>query len=259
MAWTWEPDTFAAHWFSEGNDRMPAPLRYRSRFPTLDGFDAHRDAVRAAHDAEERERIALLVHTLAHCDMRIEILCGSVKHRGGDGSTRKDLRLVGARTHAHAAVLSQTAVHGTDSDIRAQLVRADQLPAVLAAALPPCEPGRDKPVTFDLGDVKPAAPTGYVPDTDPRNPRQQFSQLARRPADGGGHAILRLGNFHAAHNRHRALQWFDITSDGRYLEQRNRTHLELRPATAQGFTAVFAGWIEQAQRILREMADDAAY
>lgn len=257
MAWTWDPDTFAAHWFDEGNDRMPAPLRYRSRFPTAGGFEAHCAAVRAGVDIDERERIDLLVHTLAHCDMRIEILFGSVKHRGGDGRTRKDLRVVGARTHGHAVVLSQTAVRGVDSDIRAQLVRADQLPAAVAAALPPCDPGRDKPVTFDLADVKPGR--DGVPDTDPRSPRRKFAQLARRPADGGGHAILRLGDFHADHNRHRALQWFDITGDGRYLEQRNRTHLEIRPATAQGFTAVFTGWIEQAQRVLRERADDIRY
>ncbi|MFD4403333.1 ESX secretion-associated protein EspG [Nocardia sp. NPDC058499] len=257
MAWTWEPDTFAAHWFDEGNDRMPAPLRYRSRFPTVGGFEAHRAAVRAGADIDERERIGLLVHTLTQCDMRIEILFGSVKHRGGDGHTRKDLRVVGARTYAHAVVLSQTAVRGEDSDIRAQLLRADQLPAALAAALPPCEPGRDKPATFDLADVKPAE--GHFADTDPRSPRRKFAQLARRPADGGGRAILRLGNFHAPHNRYRALQWFDITGDGRYLEHRNRTHLEFRSATAQSFTAVFTGWIEQAERALREEADEAAY
>ncbi len=258
MAWTWEPDTFAAHWFDEGNDRMPAPLRYRSRFPTVGGFEAHRAAVRAGADTDERERIGLLVHTLAHCDMRIEIRFGSVKHRGGDGHTRKDLRVVGARTYAHAVVLSQTAVRGEDSDIRAQLLRADQLPAALAAALPPCEPGRDKPVTFDLADVQAAKEAGFsVQDT--RSPRGRFAQLARRPADGGGQAILRLGNFHAAPNRHRVLQWGDFTGDGRYVEQRNRTHLELRPATAQGLIAIFAGWIDQAERTLREEAEDAYY
>lgn len=256
MAWTWDPDTFAAHWFDEGNDRMPTPLRYRSRFATIDEFEAHRAAVRAGGDTEEQERIRLLVHTLARCDMRIEILFGSVRYRGGDGRTRKDLRVVGARTYTHAVVLSQTALRGEDSDIRAQLLRADQLPAALAAAIPPCEPGRDKPATFDLADVKPSGDTGYVA-ADSRNPRRRFEQLTRRPADGGGQAILRLGDFHAAHNRHRALQWFDVTGDGRYVEQRNRTHLELRPASTRGFGAVFAGWIDQAERMLREKADDA--
>ncbi|WP_063062262.1 ESX secretion-associated protein EspG [Nocardia sienata] len=257
MAWTWEPDTFAAHWFDEGNDRMPTPLRYRSRFATIDEFEAHRAAVRAVGDIDEQERIRLLVQTLAQCDMRIEILFGSVKHRGGDGRTRKDLRVVGARTYAHAVVLSQTAIRGEDSDIRAQLLRADQLPAALAAAVPPCEPGRDKPATFDLADVKPAEDSRYAADLT--SARRRFEQLARRSADGGGHAILRLGNFHAAHNRHRALQWCDITGDGRYVEQRNRTHLELRPASTKGFGAVFAAWIEQAERTLRENADDAYF
>ncbi|MEV3964832.1 ESX secretion-associated protein EspG [Nocardia sp. NPDC050193] len=257
MAWTWEPDTFAAHWFDEGNDRMPTPLRYRSRFATIDEFEVHRAAVRAGGDIDEQERIRLLVHTLAQCDMRIEILFGSVKHRGGDGRTRKDLRVVGARTYAHAVVLSQTAVRGEDSDIRAQLLRPDQLPVALAAAVPPCVPGRGKPTTFDLADVRPAET--IHPSADSRSPRHLFQQLARRPADGGGQAILRLGNFHAAHNRHRALQWFDIAGDGRYVEQRNRTHLELRPASTEGLGAVFAAWIEQAERTLRENADDAYF
>ncbi|MEU4315079.1 ESX secretion-associated protein EspG [Nocardia sp. NPDC024068] len=256
MAWTWDPDTFAAHWFDDGNDRMPAPLRYRSRFLTMDEFEAHCAAVRDGGDSDDRERIGLLVHTLAHCDMRIEILFGSVVHRGGDGRTRKDLRVVGARNSTYAVVLAQTAVRGVDGDIRAQLLRSDQLPAALAAAIPPCEPGRDKPVTFDLADVKPEPDTGYSADSGPGSTRQRFRQLARRPTDGGGHAILRLGDLHAAHNRYRALQWFDITGDGRYVEQRNRTHLELRPASAQGFGAVFTAWIDQAQRALRADADD---
>lgn len=259
MAWTWDPDTFAAHWFDEGNDRMPTPLRYRSRFATMDQYEAHRAAVRAGGDIDEQERIRLLVHTLRNCDMRIEILFGSVKHRGGDGQTRKDLRMVGARTYAHAVVLSQTALRGEDSDIRAQLLRADQLPAALAAGIPPCEPGRDKPVTFDLADVQAAKEAGYSAQYDTRSPRGRFAQLARRQVDGGGQAILRLGNFHAAHNRHRALQWGDFTGDGRYVEQRNRTHLELRPATTQGLSAIFAGWIDRAERTLREEAEDAYY
>ncbi|MGW0178653.1 ESX secretion-associated protein EspG [Nocardia sp. NPDC003345] len=257
MAWTWEPDTFAAHWFDEGNDRMPAPLRYRSRFPTIDEFEAHRAVVRAGGDIDEQERIRLLVHTLAHCDMRIEVIFRSVVYRGGDGHTRKDLRLVGARTHTHAVVLGQTAVGDRDSDIRAQLLRADQLPAALAAAIPPCEPGRDKPATFDLADVKPSQHTARSVDSG--SPRGRFEQLARRPADGGGHAILRLGDLHAAPSRFRAMQWFDITGDGRYVEQRTRTHLELRPASPRGFGAGFAAWIDQAERTLRETADDVSY
>ncbi|MFI5718033.1 ESX secretion-associated protein EspG [Nocardia sp. NPDC051750] len=259
MTWTWDPDTFAAHWFDPGRDRMPSPLRYRSRFPTVGGLEAHGAAVRAGLDIDERERIALLVHTLEHCDMRIEIRFGSVKHRGGDGRTSKDLRLVGARTHSHAVVLSQTAVHDTDSDIRAQLLRADQLPTAVAAGIPPCEPGRDKSATFDLSDIGPAEESGYVAHTDPRSPRRRFQELVARPRDGAGRAVLRLGNFLAPHRRHRALQWFDFTGDGRYVEQRNRTHLEFRPATASGFASIFAGWIDHATRTLQDIEDDARY
>ncbi|TLG11500.1 ESX secretion-associated protein EspG [Nocardia cyriacigeorgica] len=259
MAWTWEPDTFAAFWFDEGNDRMPPPLRYRSRFDTIGAYEAHCAAVRASYDQDERERIELLKHTLSKCDMRVEIFFGSKAHRGGDGRTRKDLRIVGARNYSYAAVLSQTAIGEQFGDIRAQLIRADQLPAALTASIPPCQPGRERPATFDLQDLKPGSDTGYFGDDSRRRERERFERLALRPADGGGNAILRLGNFHAAHNRHRGLQWYDISGDGRYLEQRSRTHLDVRPANPQDFTSTFTRWIEDGVRVLREQEEDSFF
>ncbi|WP_280233992.1 ESX secretion-associated protein EspG [Nocardia cyriacigeorgica] len=259
MAWTWEPDTFAALWFDDGNDRMPPPLRYRSRFPTLGGYDAHCAAVNAQYRGDERERIDLLKHTLANCDMRVEIFFGSKAHRGGDGRSRKDLRIVGARNYSYGAVLSQTAIGEDFGDIRAQLIRADQLPAALAASIPPCSPGRERPATFDLQDLKPHSDTGYFGDDARSRERERFDRLALRPADGGGNAILRLGNFHAAHSRFRAMQWYDITGDGRYLEQRNRTHLDVRPAEPKDFTSAFTRWIEDGVRTLREKEEDAYF
>ncbi|MBF6425655.1 ESX secretion-associated protein EspG [Nocardia cyriacigeorgica] len=259
MSWTWEPDTFAAFWYDDGNDRMPSPLRYRSRFPTREGYEEHCAAVRARYSGEERERIELLKHTVSSCDMRVEIFFGSVAHRGGDGRTRKDLRIVGARNYSYAAVLSQTAFGEDYGDIRAQLIRADQLPQALTAAIPPCAPGKEPRATFDVQDLKPAADSGYFVDNARNSARERFDRLARRPADGGGNAILRLGNFHAPHSRFRAMQWYDITGDGRYLEQRNRTHLEVRPWNAQDVTKAFSSWIEDGVRVLREQEEDSYF
>ncbi|WP_280498852.1 ESX secretion-associated protein EspG [Nocardia cyriacigeorgica] len=259
MAWTWEPDTFAALWYDEGNDRMPPPLRYRSRFATINAFEAHRAAVRAQYTGDERERIELLKHTLANCEMRIEIFFGSKVHRNSDGRTRKDLRIVGARNYSYAVILSQTAIGEEFGDIRAQLIRADQLPTALTASIPPCSPGSERPAQFDLQDLKPPSDTGYFGDDAHTRERQRFERLALRPADGGGNAILRLGNFHAPHSRFRAMQWYDITGDGRYLEHRNRTHLDVRPAQPQDFTSAFSRWLDDGVRTLREKEEDAYF
>ncbi|MEV0294774.1 ESX secretion-associated protein EspG [Nocardia sp. NPDC050710] len=257
MAWTWDLDTFAALWFNEGNDRMPSPLRYRSRFATLDELEAHQSAVRAGYRGEERTRIDLLVHTVASCDMRFEIICSTVSYKGSDGKTPKHRRMVGARNAHYAALLHQTGTHDEFGDIHARLVDPDQLPAALAGALPPCKPGSQPRATFHVDELKPS--TGYKVDNARNSSRERFDRLARRPADGGGQAILRLGTFHAQPNRHRALQWYDITGDGRYVEHRDHTYLDIRPGTPQDLTATFASWMDQAMQQLRAREADAWY
>ncbi len=252
MTWTWDPDTFAAHWFDDANDQMPAPLRYRSRFPTLEGLDAHRAAVRAGADPDERDRINLLVHTVSRCELRIEVTGSTVRHYQGNGTTHKQYRIIGARTTQHAAVLFQTAIGDTFSDIRADLLRPEHLPAALAAAVPPCAPGTWRPETFHIDDVKPpvAQQNNHFATDDRNSPHARFHRLARRPADGAGHAVLRLGDYHAPPSRHRHAQWYDLTNDGRYLEQRNATHVDVRPATPQTLPALFTTWLDQATRSL---------
>lgn len=252
MTWLWDPDTFGAHWFDARNDRMPAPLRYRSRFPTLEGLEAHRSAVRARCGAEERERIDLLVRTVSACEMRIEIIGSTVRYHRSDGRTQKQYRVVGAIGNRYAATLYQTAIHGEYGDIRAELLRPEQLPAALAHAIPPCEPGAQRPDTFHLGDLAPTG--GYLAQDDRNAPSARFHRLARRPADGGGHAILRLGDYHAPPSRHQFAQWYDITGDGRYIEQRNSTHLSVGPATPRALTDIFSAWLDRATYHLRASA-----
>lgn len=254
MTWTWDPDTFGTHWFGDANDRMPAPLRYLSRFPTLEESDAHRSGVRARCGVDERERIDLLVHTVSRCDLRIEIIGSTLRHYRGDGRTQKQYRVVGALTAHHAAVLFQTALHGEFGDIRADLLRPEHLPTALAAAVPPCDPGRQPPETFHVRDVEPRAvrSDSYPADDNHNSGRARFGRYADRPVDGGGHAVLRLGDYHARPDRYRFLQWRDVTDDGRYIEQRNSTHVEIRPTTPQILGGIFTTWIELATRRLRE-------
>ncbi|MEU8894248.1 ESX secretion-associated protein EspG [Nocardia sp. NPDC048505] len=250
MVWTWDPDTFGANWFNEGNDRMPAPLRYTSRFPTMEELEDHRRAVRAGYDADERRRIDLLMHTVARCDMRVEIIGSSVRHKNSDGRTQKQYRIVGARTPEYAAVLRQMGFPGEYGDITGHLVRPEQLPAALTAAIPACAPGKHRPDTFNHYDLKPQP--GYMVDNSRNSPLERFQRLTRRPTDGGGQAILRLGNFHARPTRHQAMQWYDMSGDGRYLELRTPTHLDIRPAAPPLFTDVFTGWLDQARHYLLE-------
>jgi hypothetical protein len=254
MTWNWDPDTFATHWFTEANDQMPAPLRYRSRFPTLEELDAHRVAVRASCDSDERQRIGLLMHTVSRCDMRVEIIGSTVRHHQGDGTTHKQYRIVGAYTSHYAAVLFQTAMHGEFGDIRADLLRPASLPAAISAAIPQCVPGTAPPSTFHLDDVKPptAPQSSYFADDSRGVEHRRFRRIADRPMDGGGHAVLRLGDYHARPNRHRFIQWFDIAGDGRYVEQRNSTHLDIRSTTPEKFTGIFASWIDSAVARLRQ-------
>ncbi|MGY0503337.1 ESX secretion-associated protein EspG [Nocardia sp. FBN12] len=254
MTWNWDPDTFATHWFSDANDLMPDPLRYRSRFATREGLDAHHAAVRASCDSDERGRINLLMHTISQCEMRVEIIGSTVRHYRGDGTTHKQYRIVGAYTAHYAALLFQTAMNDEFGDIRAELLRPESLPAAITAAIPPCTPGTARPETFHVDDIKPppAAANGYFADDRRIAEHRRFRRLADRPADGGGHAILRLGNYHARSDRHRFIQWYDITGDGRYIEQRNSTHLDIRPVAPQNLTGVFTAWIDTAARRLRE-------
>ncbi|MFD3706257.1 ESX secretion-associated protein EspG [Nocardia sp. NPDC058658] len=254
MTWNWEPDTFATHWFNEANDQMPAPLRYRSRFPTLEELDAHQAAVRASCGTDERQRIDLLMHTVSRCDMRVEIIGSTVRHHQGDGTTHKQYRIVGAHTNHYAAVLFQTAMNGEFGSIRADLLSPENLPAAIVAAIPPCTPGTASPETFHLDDVKPptAQPASYFADDHRGTEHSRFRRVMDRPTDGGGHAVLRLGDYHARPERHRFIQWRDITGDGRYVEQRNSTHLDIRPATPGKLTAIFTSWIDSAVARLRQ-------
>ncbi|MFC9896626.1 ESX secretion-associated protein EspG [Nocardia sp. NPDC127579] len=250
MSWLWDLDAFATHWYNDRNDRMPTPLRYRSRFPFRDDQYDYQAKVRAELVGEERERVALLVHTVSHCELRIEIR-GTTRER--QGGPARDYRVVGAQNQQWAAVLCQVGSGEDFGAVRATLLPAQQLPAALTASILGCAPGKQARATFHLDDLKP--PTGYTQSAN--TPRARFERMVVHPTTGGGHAILHLGNYHAPRTTSRAARWYDLADDGRYLEQRNRTHLDIRPATPAEHTAMFTRWIDQATTHLRARADEA--
>ncbi|MGI5219905.1 ESX secretion-associated protein EspG [Nocardia sp. CA-290969] len=248
--WIWEPDDFAALWYRDGIDRFPRPLRYLSRYKTRNPYEAHAAEVRARYDRDEHEMIRRTLHTLIDADLRIEI-------RGSSTATTKggvrEYRVVGARDSRYGMLLAQSAIDGTDGPVHAHLFAAEQLPKRLAGMLPACDPGREAPGTFHIDDL------GTDRDQQQslrRGPGEQYRRLARRPADGGGGAGLRVGSILDRPAPWYRFQWYDITGDGRYLEKRTREHVSVRPAGARDIAAGFAEWIDRALSRIREDEPD---
>ncbi|MFI6172974.1 ESX secretion-associated protein EspG [Nocardia sp. NPDC051052] len=253
--WTWEPDDFAAFWFSAAVDRFPRPLHFRSRFTNAEAFHTHRISVRERNNAEEMEKIELAVHTLTTSDIRIEILGGTTRH--SDSHNRmKEYRIVGARNLHHAVVLRQTATDGEDGPIRLSLCRTETLAAGIVRLIPPCPPGADAPATFHCRDVD-QRDDNYFEDVAHNAPREQYQRLVGRPADGGGSAGLLVGSILGRPPALTTIRWYDITDDGRYTEQRTVEHITVRPSTPAALSSLFTAWIDKAAQRLQEDAADA--
>ncbi|MGQ4614751.1 ESX secretion-associated protein EspG [Nocardia sp. R7R-8] len=243
--WTWTPDDFAALWFGDAHDRMPGPLRYTSRFAFRDDFATHRTAVRNSYSPDELDEINAAFHTLGTSDLRIEILGGTCKHKNSTGRDDvREYRIIGARTNDRAVVLSQAGNQHDHGPIRLRIVPADHLPARLVNAIPPCQPGSEKPATFHPDDLTPRRNT-YLQDNARNTPREQYQRLLHRPLDGGGTAVLITAPLHTHTKPTKLLQWHDISSDGRYTEHRS-SHITVRPTTPADLTTHFTTWITKA-------------
>lgn len=242
--WVWEPDDFAALWYSEGIDRFPRPLHLLSKFRTLEEYEANRTRVRATLGQDELIRLAL--HTLTFGQFRVEIKGAST---ATDQGALRQYRIVGAQHHQHAVVLAQATVDEVDGPIHARLFPADQLPQRLSARIPTCQPGGHPVLAVPAAELQaPPGPQSYAK----RTPREQFEALARRPIDGSGHASLFVGHILDRPAPWYTTQWIDVTSDGRYLVVRTPERVTVRPATTPDLTAGFTGWIDRTHRRLRE-------
>ncbi|MGQ4617301.1 ESX secretion-associated protein EspG [Nocardia sp. R7R-8] len=249
--WTFEPDDFAALWYSDANDRFPNPLHYCSRFQLRDEFAAHRTVVRARYPADELEQIQLALHTLTTSDLRIEILGGTTKHKAGDGSVRM-YRIVGAANPYDAVTLFQAATGDQDGVIVVRLHRREDLPSFLVKSIPASAPGKQPPATFHPDDLR--RDGSYLEDVARNTPRERYQRLVQRPADGGGSASLITGAVNTLSRPWNVLQWYDIAGDGRYTELRGR-HVSVYPTTPADLVTRFTAWIDAADRRLREDRD----
>ncbi|MFD3506760.1 ESX secretion-associated protein EspG [Nocardia sp. NPDC058666] len=244
--WVWASDDFAALWYSDGIDRFPRPLHYQSRFHYVEDYESHRAHVLAALDQDESELIRLALHTLTFGQLRIEIRGGSTATNPG---TMREYRIVGAQNGQHGVVLAQAIVNGVDGPIHGRLFPSEHLPKRLAERVPRCTPGRQVPISVDVLDVESgAAHQSYAR----RSPREEYEALTRRPIDGSGQARLLVGHILDRPEPWYTTQWVDLSDDGRYLQRRTRDRITVRPAVADDLSVGFAGWIERAQRRLRE-------
>ncbi|MEU4315595.1 ESX secretion-associated protein EspG [Nocardia sp. NPDC024068] len=253
--WTWEPDDFAALWYSDAYDRFPSPLRYTSRFAFNDEARAHRIAVRERYSPEERAVIQVALDTLGTSGLQIAIFGGTAAHKRSTGrGDIRNYRVVGARTENHAVTMSQAGSAADFGSIQVRLFRPEQLAARLVAALPGCAPGAAEPATFHPADIE--SRKEQFEDPQRARARDRYRKLLRREADGGGCAVLRIGRFDAETEPVRGLEWHDITGDGRYTEQRG-THVTVRPATPAEFTRHFSSWLDLAWQRWEEQRAEA--
>ncbi|MFC6009467.1 ESX secretion-associated protein EspG [Nocardia lasii] len=243
--WVWEPDDFASLWYHDGIDRFPRPLHFLSRYQSLDDYQAHRTRVLAALDPDEHELIRLALHTLTFGQLRIEIRGGSTASVPG---SMREYRIVGAQNGLHGVTLAQAIVDRVDGPIHGRLFPADQLARRLAARVPHCRPGGHAPITVDVADLDAPTLRSYAR----RSPAEAYTALKQRPIDGGGRAELLVGHILDRPDPWYTTQWIDLTGDGRYLQRRTDNRITVRPAVADDLTVGFTGWIERAQRRLRE-------
>ncbi|WP_028477391.1 ESX secretion-associated protein EspG [Nocardia sp. CNY236] len=252
-AWTLDPDDFAALWYGDANDRFPNPLHYHSRFGLRDEFDAHRITVRERYPFDELEHIELAMHTLSTSTVRIEILGGTTKHKGNDGSVRI-YRIVGATNVYHSVTLFQSASGGNDGAIRIEISSPEELAARLVRLIPECLPGAHPAATFHPEDLR-FQTNSYFEDVARNTPRERYQRLLGRPADGGGSAGLLTGSVNSVSAPQNVLQWRDITDDGRYTEVTG-AHITVSPTTPADLVNRFTAWIDEATQ---RMADDETF
>ncbi len=250
-SWMLDPETFAAHWYNDANDRFPRPLNYLSRYRTEDEFTQFRSRVRADMQRDDREEIDLAMRILATAPIRVEILGCTVKHHASTGSDdSKEYRIVGACDHQLAVLAVQGGRSDEYGDIRLRVFAGDQMPTQLAAAIPACKPGRQPPVTFHADDLEPRA-GAYFDDAPGDSSREKYHRLLGTRGDGYGLARLLVGPPQSAADHSGVLRWFDVTEDGRYLESRG-THVAVRPGTRDELITRFTGWVDRARRLLSE-------
>ncbi|GGK50766.1 ESX secretion-associated protein EspG [Nocardia camponoti] len=248
--WVWDTDDFAALWYTDGIDRFPRPLHYRSRYQSQDDIDAHRErfigGLAATVGDDERERIALAIDIVRNGELRIEIRGGSTATQQG---RLREYRVLGVRAGQRAVILAQSIVDEVDGAVHVRLINSDSLARRLAEHVPACAAGSREPIAVETADLRsPVVQLSYVG----RSPVEQFRALTAQPVEGSGDARLFAGHILDRANGWYRTQWVDVAGDGRYLSRDTGTRIEVRPADSATLTTGFTGWIDRAHHRLRD-------
>lgn len=221
--WTLPAEDFAALWFGPANDRMPFPLRFRSRFPYADEYEAHRNKTRDAFSAEKFEDLHHALRILAEPRARIEVY-------GRRGPQQEDLRILGCVGGRPGVVVAQH-----QGDITLQLVGAEKVAGLVVDRLPEAGPGNQRVQRFAKSALADDAP--FVMRTDGVSEKAQYAKLVQRPRESEGTLSVYVGPRHGDQRLTNVVRWFDITGDGRYLETRTRDTIEVKPASRNDILA----------------------
>ncbi|MFD4457000.1 ESX secretion-associated protein EspG [Nocardia sp. NPDC058480] len=250
--WTFDPDDFAIHWYSDAVDRFPRPLHYTSRFPYQEEFDNHRAKLLDSYPRDELIMIRRAIDTATSATFRIQISGSTTKTRD---NTTAAYRVHATRNDFQAVVISQINRDGTDGPITVHLGRPDDLPHELINCLPKASPGTHPATTFHTSDLSPRRDT-YFEDVAHNSPSERARRFFNRPTDGRGRAALYLGTVLERPEPHHSTEWHDFTDDGRYTITRLHNDLNVKPATPQGQASQLGQWIDAAVRLNQPDMDD---
>lgn len=255
--WTFDPDDFAIHWYSDAVDRFPRPLHYTSRFPYQEEFDNHRAKLLDSYDRDELIMIRRAIDTATSATFRIQISGSTTKTRD---NTTAAYRVHATRNDFQAVVLSQINRNGVDGHITVHLGRPEDLPHNLINCLPKVGPGTYPPATFHTRE-RGVQRESYFEDVARNSPSEQFRRLMNRSTDGGGTAALYLGGILDRPKPEDSIEWRDFTDDGRYTISRDHGDMNVKPAAPQDQASQLRRWIDAAVRrdqpALDEEYDDA--
>ena len=234
LTWTLPAEDFAALWFGPANDRMPFPLRFRSRFPLADEYEAHRNKTRDAFAADKFEDLHHALRVLAEPCARIEVY-------GRRGPQNEELRILGCVDGRPGVVAAQKQSGG---NITLQLVGAEKVAGLVLDLLPDAGPGRKRAQRFAKSALSDDAP--FVMRTDGLSEKAQYAKLVGGPRGSEGTLSVYVGPRHGDQRLTAVVRWFDIVGDGRYTETRTRDTIEVKPATRNDVLARLHAALERA-------------
>ncbi len=252
--WSFDSEEFAALWYGPANDRMLYPLDYLSRFSHVNERDRFWAEVR--HEYSEHGRLSWNEADLLRRAFTVltEPEVWAEIHGVSDDSG--PVRVAAARHDRHAALAVQFI---RETRIELSILPTDQLPTRLLALLPAYPPGAQPAEAFGAADLYPENQPA-LRYTGESTPLQRYRRLVRRPATGAGVITVFRGPRNLGNRRPRkvgTIRWYDIESDGRYLETGTRT-LTVRPADPRALQSALTRLLDHAHIEYREYLEDTA-